>query len=433
MKEKWKFPPIGLRIVKSVLAVGGCYLISYARGNSGIVFYSQLAALWCIQTYVSNTKKMAIQRTIGTVVGALYGLLVILLRAGLIPDGSQYGDVIFATLVTVTTGIILYTTVCIKKEQASYFSCVVFLSIVINHIADQNPYLFVWDRFLDTMIGIALGMGMNCISLPGKKRRDILFVSGLDDTLLNKNDNLSAYSRIELNRMLEDGILFTIATLRTPASILEVIGDIRLKCPVIAMDGAVLYDPKEHRYLKSYVISGRRSRELIEQIRQAGMECFVNSLVEDTLLIYYQDYADPVYMGLVEKMRKSPFRNYIKKELPEEEDVLYLMVLEQKKKVEALYEDLCRQGYHEKYKILIYDSNDYQGYTYLKIYNKNASKQHMLKYLAEMLGTSKIVTFGSIAGKYDVLIEPGDSNRVVKTVKKLYEPNRTSRALAKIE
>lgn len=29
----------------------------------------------------------------------------------------------------------------------------VFLSIVVNHISDSNPYLFVWNRFLDIMIG----------------------------------------------------------------------------------------------------------------------------------------------------------------------------------------------------------------------------------------------------------------------------------------
>lgn len=54
--------------------------------------------------------------------------------------------------------VVLYTTVVMKKKQASYFSCVLFLSIVVNYITDVNPYLFVWDRFLDTLIGILIGV-----------------------------------------------------------------------------------------------------------------------------------------------------------------------------------------------------------------------------------------------------------------------------------
>lgn len=72
-------PMIGLRIVKSGIAVALCFVIAYFRGNEGIVFYSLLSALWCIQMYRSNTKKNAIQRFSGTVIGALYGLAFLLL------------------------------------------------------------------------------------------------------------------------------------------------------------------------------------------------------------------------------------------------------------------------------------------------------------------------------------------------------------------
>lgn len=36
--------------------------------------------------------------------------------------------------------VILYTTVLLRRKQASYFSCVVFLSIVVNHVRDADPY-----------------------------------------------------------------------------------------------------------------------------------------------------------------------------------------------------------------------------------------------------------------------------------------------------
>lgn len=78
-KTEKHIPMIGLRIIKSGIAVALCFVIAYFRGNEGIVFYSLLSALWCIQMYRSNTKKNAIQRFSGTVIGALYGLIFLLL------------------------------------------------------------------------------------------------------------------------------------------------------------------------------------------------------------------------------------------------------------------------------------------------------------------------------------------------------------------
>lgn len=60
----------------------------------------------------------------------------------------------------------------------------VFLSIVVIHIGDANPYLFVFNRVMDTMIDIIIGMLVNSVRLPRRKEKDILFISGMDDTLV---------------------------------------------------------------------------------------------------------------------------------------------------------------------------------------------------------------------------------------------------------
>ena len=76
-------PPIGQRIIKSAAAVALCMIVYYFRtklpiGN-GIPFYSALAALWCMQPYPDTTKNNAWQRSFGTLTGAAYGLVFILL------------------------------------------------------------------------------------------------------------------------------------------------------------------------------------------------------------------------------------------------------------------------------------------------------------------------------------------------------------------
>lgn len=420
MEKKIKLPGIGLRIVKSALAVSLCVIVDLFRGNDGMVFYSQLAALWCIQMYRNNTISNAIQRTIGTVVGATFGLLYLLHYPKLT---VVFGDnsILRAVCLFISIILVIYTTVLIHKNQASYFSCVVFLSIVINHISDLNPYGFVWNRFLDTMIGIAIGILVNNFRISFHPDRETLFVSGVDDILVDKSNHISAFSKVELNRMIEDGMRFTLATKRTPASLMEPLSDINFKYPVIVMDGAALYDIKMSRYVNEYVISSSSATELNRVIEENGFMPYINVIIDDTLLIYYQDTDDEINQSLVERLKVSPFRNYIKREFPGDENVVYFMILDKKQKIESFYNLLEKQEYHKRFKILKYDSDEYTGYSYIKIYNKNASKENMLIYLKDKYSIEKTITFGTVAGRYDVDVHENNFDEMVKLVRRRYE------------
>ncbi|MGN1118878.1 MAG: aromatic acid exporter family protein, partial [Oscillospiraceae bacterium] len=157
MKEQHKLPPIGARILKSAAGVALCMLVYLLRGNGGMPFYSALAVLWCMQPYSETTLDMAKQRSIGTFIGAGFGL-VFLLAERLFVNPNSAAVYLCASVMIVP---IIYLTVLLDKRNASFFSCVVFLSITITHSFDANPYLFVLNRVLDTFIGIAIGVLMN--------------------------------------------------------------------------------------------------------------------------------------------------------------------------------------------------------------------------------------------------------------------------------
>ncbi len=429
--KKLEFPPIGLRIIKSAIGVFLCFLINMLRGGEGIVFYSQLAVLWCMQDYISETKAKAKQRAIGTTIGAVYGLIVLMLLRFLytiidlhIADASQETAEKFAKAIIVSLFIVLtlYTTVVIGKKQASYFSCVVFLSIVVNHLGDVNPYLFVWNRFLDTMIGIVLGVIVNSFSLPRRRNRNILFVSGVDETLLNRHDNLSGFERVELNRMIEDGAKFTVSTMRTPAAISESIGDIHLLLPVIVMDGAALYDFNDRKYKKVCAIDPECALRIAAFLDERNIPYFANVIIQDSLLIYYQHTDLEVYNQLVAKLRKSPHRNYVQRHLSNGESVVYFMLLNKTEVIENLYNEMQGSDFPDNMKILKYPSRDFPGYSYIKIYDHNATRDNMLEYLIKEVDCDRVVTIGTIPGRTDYVVEPGDSNKVVKLIKSIYEP-----------
>ena len=376
--QRHKIPHVGMRIIKSAFGVLLCFVIYLLRGRQGTPFYSALAVLWCIQNQTKNTFGNAIQRTIGTGIGAVYGLAYILFKMNVVSYGDGFGHYFIISLLIIP---IIYTTVLFKQKKASYFSCVVFLSIVVNHLTDENPYLFVLNRSLDTLIGILLGLVINSVHIHGSPDKNTLFIANVDMAIMNKGEKLSPYSNVTINSMLESGINMTFSSLCTPASFLESMPDIKPELPIISMDGAILYDIRKNRYPKVYVISARHAGAIENYIIKRGFNVFTTVILEDVLLIYYRKLINEAEIDIYEKLHKSPFRNYLNKERPYDHLVVYMMCIDKKDKIIELVKEIREEGLDTEVKMLCYPSDDYKGYSYLKIYNKNASVSNMIDYL----------------------------------------------------
>ena len=290
------------------------------------------------------------------------------------------------------------------------------------HISDDNPYLFVLNRVLDTMIGIVIAFVINKAKIPTRKKKDIIFISELDEVLLNMHKTLTSYSKFELNNMLDDGAKFTIGTMRPPAAFLEALQGIRINLPVVVMDGAMLFDVKNKKCLKLYKMTNKETNEFINFFKERDYHCFINVVVEDSVLIYYSDFKNEIEEKIYNDLRISPYRNYIKGTLPERYGAAYLMLIDTEERIEKIYLDLVQAGYTESHKILKYPSQDYKGYMYIKVYNKNAVKKNMIKEIQKMTGSDKIITFGNIEGVSDIIINGRDGNEIVKKFKRTYEP-----------
>lgn len=273
--------------------------------------------------------------------------------------------------------------------NASYFSCVVFLSITVNHIMDENPYIFVLNRVLDTFIGIAIGMLVNSARLPRRRIKDVLFTAELDDMLSPISEQLTAFSRIEINRMLSEGLKFTLVTMRTPASLMGILSDVNLNLPVVVMNGAALYDFRKNSYVKAYIISGESCEKVREMVRAEGMNVFTNALCDESLVIYYDWLENEAERAIFASLKKSPYRNYLNRSPHPEDRVIYLMIVDRTEKISQLYEKLRQSETGQLLKMITYPSQDYPGFSYIKIYNRNAGKQHMTEMLCREYGIEK--------------------------------------------
>lgn len=420
MRKSKHLPLPGQRIIRTAVAVGLCLLVDVLRGHSGIPLYSAIAAMQCMQPYTRDMKGVARKRILGTVIGAVWGLLLLLTEIALARGGLP-DERLHYVLVPLALVLVLYSTVLLKVQEMAYFSGVVFLVITINHFTDANPYLFAFNRLLDTVIGVLVASVVNRVHLPRAKNTDTLYVSALGHALLDSDRQLSPYSKVELNRLMDDGMKFTLSTVETPATIRELAPGVRLRYPIIAMDGAALYDMGSLEYIRTLPMSEEKAGRLMGWLRANGVPFFCNSIWQNLLVIRYSELENEGMRMLFEERRHSPYRNFLKSEADLPYDVVYLLALDTHERIEEAYRKILQEPWAGEYRI-VKDRWTHEGWSFLKIYDAATSRAAMLPELEKLMGTEKTVTFGGMQGNYDVRVENDDRNLLVKELKRRFEP-----------
>ena len=386
-------PRVGMRLIKTSLAVLGCFIIHFLRNEQGVPVFATIAALMCMQTQVENSIQSAFNRIVGTVIGALFALPVVFLMREIPWDVRILRYVLIAAALIP----VMYMTVVLKRRGAADIAGMVLLSVCLSN-AGQPPYIDAINRSVETIIGILVSLAVNSMHLPRKLNKGCLFVTGFDGALYNERDGITPYVLFELNQLIRKGMPFTIATERTPASLVSDLKGVELKLPVIAMDGAVLYDVKDKRYLAANGLDRKVADDICAHADQKGYHYFRNVVWENVLLIYYNDFKD--FKNEAEKQiylsnRRSPYRNYVNGEVPETGIVVYILLVLKDAEADELESELRLKDTKKELHFLRDKSDVPEGYCKLKIYHKNATKEYMLQRLMENIPQKKYVAFGS--------------------------------------
>lgn len=146
----------GMRVIKTVLAVHICFLISFFRDT--LPFYSAIAAILSMQNDPNDGWNIGKNRMIGTFIGGFYAVIAILLVNRINIQLFNYIHYLILSLFLIP---VIYTNVHVKSQNSVYISCVVFLSITVAHGNDLYPISFALNRVFDTIIGIIVSLVVN--------------------------------------------------------------------------------------------------------------------------------------------------------------------------------------------------------------------------------------------------------------------------------
>lgn len=389
-------PHIGMRIIKSAVAVFLCFMIDLLRGGAGAPFYSAIAAVLCMQPYVSNSIKVALNRVVGTLIGGCAGMALLLFERAFLPRDWPVVQYLLVSLMVI---VLIYITVLLRETSASYITCVVFMSVAVSHGMDVNPYLFALNRILDTLIGIGVSLAVNSAHLPLPRRRDVVFACALDGGLLGKDGRMTAYTRIRLTQLAERGANIAIVTDRTPASFLPLLDGVQMRLPVVCLDGAALYDVKSARYSGLRAMPEQAARAVAAAFEKAGRGCFIYSVVRDMMHVYYGDFLNPAEETFYEQLYASPHEAYVCGPLPDGCGALMITVLETDGTAAALRAAVETLPQAEYLRVRAVPARGCPGYTRLEISSVQATPHCALETLRARCGAASVQTVAQPTGE----------------------------------
>lgn len=109
-----------------------------------------------------------------------------------------------------------------------------------------------------------------------------LYISDLDGTLLDPSSRISSETASILNPLIDKGLMFTVATARTPATVEELLRPLHpsrtpagLDIPAIVMTGAAYWDLRNHEFVYLQTMSDETSAKILRTFEREGVNPFI--------------------------------------------------------------------------------------------------------------------------------------------------------------
>lgn len=161
-----EIPKIGLRTIKTSLSVFLCLALLPNEP-----FFACLTAVFCIQDTVENSFKMGKNRCIGTIVGAIIGLIVLFIFKSITYNiNSMFlKKLIIYFFIALGIIIVIYSNnLFLKMPGAINVACIAFLAVTTTH-AFGTPVYYAINRTFETLCGIAIAIVVNISINPPKR------------------------------------------------------------------------------------------------------------------------------------------------------------------------------------------------------------------------------------------------------------------------
>ena len=222
-----------------------------------------------------------------------------------------------------------------------------------------------------------------------------LFVTDLDGTLLNSNKEVSIKSTEILNKLIDNGVNFTVATARTPATVVDLLQDVNIKLPAVLMNGVLLYDIKEEKYINIKEIGKDTVDKVFDVLNKFDKNAMVYGIRNNHLWVYHKEFEYSWEYNFYKERADRKQKTFLKvenyQECINESKIINFIVFDKYEKIKGIYEELKKI---DEISVEYYEDIYEKGCYFLEAYSAEASKANGIKLLSDYIEHDKLICFG---------------------------------------
>jgi len=226
----------------------------------------------------------------------------------------------------------------------------------------------------------------------------VLYVSDLDGTLLGPDSLITRRSALMLNKAISHGALFTVATARTPATVISLLEGVNMRLPAVVMTGAALYNLSQRHFSRVCCFPAGVVEELIPLYRKHGVATFIYTIGADMLHVYHIGALNDFEKQFIAERDGSPVKAFHvpghgESELPGQLDnTVLLFSVQPWDEAYALYSEIR----HSRVPCtpLCYHDAFGPDWGELEIFGPQTNKADAVEAIASDTGAGRIVAFG---------------------------------------
>lgn len=223
-----------------------------------------------------------------------------------------------------------------------------------------------------------------------------LYVSDMDGTLLNQSSALSETTIKELNSLIERGAMFTVATARTPATVVGLMKQVNANLPFIVMAGCAMWDNKKKEYTSARTICRNDIQKFINIFERHDNNPFLYYKHGNQIIVRHNtnlskeehEFIDPRVTGPLKKLITTDNLSAD----DSADDLMLIFSMGKFRDLRAIADDIDREGISCTYNCYHDIFNDELGF--IDIYTHGTTKAEAIKELATKVGAERIVVFG---------------------------------------
>lgn len=219
-----------------------------------------------------------------------------------------------------------------------------------------------------------------------------LYVTDLDGTLLNSDVQISEFTIAAINKMVEEGMLFTYATARSLVSASVVTKGLTTKIPVIAYNGAFIFDAATGKVLASEGFTKPEICYIKGIAKEHNCNPLVYSFVEGTEKVSYNSNRvnEGVQRYLDSRSGDRRLRPLTDDMCLYDGEVFYFTFIGEKEELQSLYDAIKE---NENYRVT-FQQDIYNDEYWLEIMPVMATKANAIDKLKLILNCDRVVSFG---------------------------------------